>query len=64
MIMRMLLSNKYLNISHSKKCYANSYVKLALSFMYIKFQLCGIFEGLSHTQEVETVAPFTFVEFA
>ena len=63
-MMWILMSNKDLSISHRKKCYGPSYMRLMTSLMYFECHPCGIFESLAHPQVVEIIAPATFASCA
>ena len=57
----MLLYYKNLNISHRKHCYAPSDVILKASLMYNECLPCGIFEVISHPQDIYAIYLANFV---
>ena len=59
-IIWILMTNKYFDVSHRKQYYASSYVSFVISFYYFEYYPCGIFEGIEHSQEVEAIASNIF----
>ena len=64
MMKLILISKKYLSVSHRTHFYAPSNVILSESLIYMEYHPCGIFYVLSHPQEVEANAPDTFEAYS
>ena len=56
----ILCTNNDLKIFHRKQVNDSPNMKLVTSLMYFECLPCGIFEGLSHHQEYETIATTNF----
>ena len=54
------MCRKFLIVSHRKQCYSTSYVRFVIPLIYFECHTCGIFEGIRHPQEVDTIYPTTF----
>ena len=56
----MPFSNIDLKVYQKKQVNASSYIRVAASLMNFECHTCGIFKGILHYQEDETISPTNF----